>query len=112
MAHTPAVLTPFRRSGVFSKYLGVNIRLYHLAIIRVFRPLGGCRRLRYFWYVRISHRYIDLSLCNHVQGRCGKGAANCDSETGRNQYAPLWLSTAPTVRNSSTMSPIIDQFCT
>lgn len=63
------------RSDVFSKYLGVNIRLYHLAIIRVFRPLGGCRRLRYFWYVRISHRYIDLSFCNHVQGRCGKGAA-------------------------------------
>lgn len=41
MAHTPAVLTPFCRSDVFSKYLGVNIRLYHLAIIRVFDRSEG-----------------------------------------------------------------------
>ncbi|SPU22901.1 Uncharacterised protein [Bifidobacterium adolescentis] len=28
------------------------------------------------------------------------------------QYAPLWVTTAPTVRNSSTTSPNMDQFCT
>ena len=28
------------------------------------------------------------------------------------QYAPLWVSTAPTVRNSNTTSPNMDQFCT
>lgn len=28
------------------------------------------------------------------------------------QYAPLWVTTAPTVRNSSTTSPSMDQFCT
>ena len=58
---------------------------------------------------------IDISTYLSVitfKGGAARARQNCDSETGRNQYAPLWLSTAPTVRNSSTMSPIIDQFCT
>ena len=47
---------------------------------------------------------IDISTYLSVitfKGGAARARQNCDSETGRNQYAPLWLSTAPTVRKQA-----------